>query len=146
MSSGFSTPVTKTNMVELYIPAPEDASKEASFQWHITTRNFFAFVFGKPLVGSHLGQALVGLQERMQLFRSGQIDNCSEFLEYAEDQGYRDFVDCSDYALAMLYYAEHCKLRDVWIDAFVHCVGMNESLTLSQEFAVRLTRYFAYLR
>ncbi|KAF2192632.1 hypothetical protein K469DRAFT_621120 [Zopfia rhizophila CBS 207.26] len=134
VSSRFATPVSRTSTCELYIPAPEDASKEASFQWHITTRNFFAFIFRKPLVGNHLGKALVDLQERMRLFRSGQINNYEDFLEYAENQGYRGFVNCADYALAMLYYAEHYQLRDVWVDAFVHCVGMNDSLSRSTEF------------
>jgi hypothetical protein len=46
-------------------------------------------------------------------------------------------VECTDYALASLFYAEHYKLRDVWVDAFAHCVGMNESLVLSPEFSVR---------
>lgn len=131
-----STPLVNANTIELFIPAPEDTSRESSFKWHITTRNFFAFVFGKPLVGSHLGQTLVDLQERMHLFRSGQINNQADFLGYADNQGYRNFVDCPDYALAMLYYAEHYKLRDVWIDAFAHCVGMNESLSVSPEFTV----------
>lgn len=141
LSSGLSTlstPVSGLNKIELFIPAPEHASREASFHWHITTRNFFAFVFRSPLVGTHMGQALVDLQERMHLFRSGQINNHKDFLDYADSQGYRDFVDCPDYALSMLYYAERYKLRDVWIDAFAHCVGMNESLALSQEFAVSL--------
>jgi hypothetical protein len=135
-SSLCSTPTSNTNVVELYIPAPEDASREVSFNWHITTRNFFAFVFGKPLVGKKMGQAMVDLQERMRLFRSGRVNNHQDFLNYAEDQGYRDFVESADYALAMLYYAEHYKLRDVWIDAFAHCVGMNDTLSLSPEFEV----------
>lgn len=125
--------------IELYIPAPEENSREASFQWHIATRNFFAFVSGKPLVGNHLGQAMIDLQERMRLFRTGCVDNHQDFLEYAEAQGYRDFVDSPDYALAMLYYAEHYKLRDAWIDAFAHCVGMNAKLVVSPEFPVSVS-------
>jgi hypothetical protein len=135
-SSICSAPTSSTNIVELYIPAPEDASREVSFNWHITTRNFFAFVFGKPLVGKNMGQAMVDLQERMRLFRSGRVNNHQDFLDYAENQGYRDLVECTDYSLAMLYYAEHYKLRDVWIDAFAHCVGMNDTLSLSPEFEV----------
>lgn len=135
-SSICSAPTSSKNVVELYIPAPEDASREVSFNWHITTRNFFAFVFGKPLVGKNMGQAMVDLQERMRLFRSGRVNNHQDFLDYTENQGYRDFVECTDYALAMLYYAEHYRLRDVWIDAFVHCVGMNDTLSLSPEFEV----------
>lgn len=136
VSSNVKRPGEASCTIELYIPAPEDTSRETSFQWHIATRNFFAFVSGKPLVGNHLGQAMINLQERMRLFRSGRVDNNQDFLEYAEAQGYLDFVGFPDYALAMLYYAEHYKLRDAWIDAFAHCVGMNEKLVLSPEFPV----------
>ncbi|KAF2271185.1 hypothetical protein CC78DRAFT_450667, partial [Lojkania enalia] len=134
VSVGPSQPMPITNAYHLFIPAPEAISREAAFQWHITTRNFFAYVCGKPLVGQHLGQALVSLQERMYLFRSGQINNEQDFLEYAEEQGYRDLVDCPDYSLAMLFYAEHFQCLNVWIDAFAHSVGMNNSLVLSSEF------------
>ncbi|OCK82152.1 hypothetical protein K432DRAFT_349573 [Lepidopterella palustris CBS 459.81] len=127
-------PDSTQNICELYIPAPDESSREASFQWHLTTRNFFAFVFRKPLVGSCLGKSLIDLQERMHLFRSGQINNHEDFLAYADDAGYRSFVDCPDYALAMLYYSEHYQLRELWVDAFAHCVGMNERLCLSTEF------------
>jgi hypothetical protein len=123
-------------IVNLYIPAPDDVSRQDILKWHVTTRNFFAFLLGKPLVGYHMGQTFVDLQERIRLFRSGSIDNQDDFLQYTEDQGYRDFAECTDYALASLFYAETYKLRPAWIDAFAHCVGMNESLSLSPEYAV----------
>lgn len=123
----------ESSIVEIYIPAPENASREESFDWHLATRNFFAFVLGKPLVGRQMGQAFVDLYERMKLFRSEQSNNHQDFLEYSEIQGYRDLVECTDYALASLFYAERYKLRDVWIDAFVHCVGMSDSIALSPE-------------
>ena len=121
---------------DLYIPAPDDASRETSFQWHLTTRNFFAFLFGKPLVGASLGRALVDLQLRLRVFRPERIENQADLLEYAEGQGYCDFVNCPDHALAMLHYAERFRLRELWIDAFAHCVGMQDSLSLSPEFQV----------
>jgi hypothetical protein len=136
LSNSVNVSVSSSAKVELYIPAPDDASRETAFQWHLTTRNFFAYIFGKPLVGENLGKAFVDLQERMHLFRSGPINNSEDFLNYAEAQGYRNLVDSPDYALSMLYYTEHYKLRDLWIDAFAHCVGMNEGLALSPEFAV----------
>lgn len=137
LSSSLILPNRELGVVNLFIPAPDDASRQDSFKWHVTTRNFFAFLLGKPLVGYHMGQTFVDLQERLQLFRSGLIDNHRDFLQYAEDQGYRDFAECTDYALASLFYAETYKLRHAWIDAFAHCVGMNESLSLSPEYAVR---------
>src|SRR5688572_13845637 len=62
-----SCPVHGSPTWEVYIPAPEHSSREAAFQWHLTTRNFFAFLFNKPLVGSRLGTSLINLQERIQL-------------------------------------------------------------------------------
>jgi hypothetical protein len=47
--------------VELYIPPPPAADKNQTFAYHIATRNFFAWVFRRSMVGSHLGEALVGL-------------------------------------------------------------------------------------
>ena len=123
---------------DVYIPAPENSSREDAFLWHLTTRNFLAFLFRKPLVGAHLGTTLVKLQERLLLFRSTLASNLDDFLDYVDEQGYRDYVNCPDYALAMLYYAEEFQLRDVWTDAWAHCVGMNANLVLSTEFEVRL--------
>ncbi|OJD35413.1 uncharacterized protein BKCO1_170001 [Diplodia corticola] len=121
-------------MYELYIPAPEGFMREEAFQWHQTTRNFFAFLFRKPLVGTHLGGAFVDLQERLHLFRSAQPkENQAAFMEYAEEVGYLNFTHRPDNALAMLYYSEHYETKDLWIDAYAHCVGMNETLFLSSE-------------
>lgn len=122
--------------LNLYLPAPDFVTKGEAFQWHLTTRNFFAFVCGRPLVGAHLGKAFVDLQERMQSYRKHIVDNDDDLLEYADAMGYTNFVNCPDYALAMLYYAEHFQIRDLYIDAFAHCVGMNHALSLSDELTV----------
>jgi len=135
MPSSLNNTNRESNVVELFIPASEDSSQD-SFRQHITTRNFFAFLLGKPLVGDHMGQAFVDLQERLQHFRPSHANNHQDFLDYAENQGYRDLVECTDYALASLFYAEHYKLRYTWVDAFAHCVGMSESLVLSPEYVV----------
>ncbi|KAH7406090.1 hypothetical protein DE146DRAFT_433449 [Phaeosphaeria sp. MPI-PUGE-AT-0046c] len=137
----FSDLPRTTTALDLFIPAPASVTREEAFEFHITTRNFFAFVLGQPLVGRHMGQTFVALLERMNLFRL-QTNNHEDFLAYAENQGYRDLVECTDYALASLYYAERYKLRDEWIDAFTHCVGMGESVALSPEYILisRVTR------
>ncbi|KAG9189690.1 hypothetical protein G6011_06558 [Alternaria panax] len=135
MPSSLNNANRQSSVVELFIPASEESSQD-SFRQHITTRNFFAFLLGKPLVGDHMGRAFVDLQERLHLFRPSHANNHQDFLEYAENQGYRDLVECTDYALASLFYAEHYKLRDIWVDAFAHCVGMSESLVLSPEYVL----------
>lgn len=133
-----------TIAVDLYIPAPGSVSREEAFDFHITTRNFFAYVLGQPLVGRHMGQTFVALYERMNLFRT-HTNNHEDFLAYADNQGYRDLVECTDYALASLFYAERYKLRDVWIDAFTHCVGMGESVALSPEYVVCIPGFVVFL-
>ncbi|KAF1913879.1 hypothetical protein BDU57DRAFT_541253 [Ampelomyces quisqualis] len=130
----FSNLLGGSATVELFIPAPGHISREEAFDWHVTTRNFFAYILGQPLVGRHMGQAFVDLVERLEVFRSRQVNNHQDFLVYAETQGYRDLVECTDYALANMYYAERFKLKDVWIDAFAHCVGMGDSISLSPEY------------
>ena len=70
------------------------------------------------------------------LYRTEATDNKRDFLEYAEEMGYLDFPNCPDYALAMLYYAEYFQMGELFIDAFAHCVGMNDRLCLSGEFEV----------
>ena len=121
---------------ELYIPAPSTLSREEAFQYHITTRNFFAWLYERPLVGERLGQALISLLERMDHYRPDQEQNLTEVLAYIDDQGYSDFRHCSDHALAVLQFAEKHQLRALWTDAFVHCTGMNDDLDASVEFEV----------
>jgi hypothetical protein len=92
---------------------------------------------GKPLVGSSLAEALVDLQERFDLVRPNDLNNHPNLMAYFERAGYTEFAHCPDYALALLHFAERFEMQELWIDAFVHCVGMNGMLTLSSEFNVR---------
>ncbi|KAL7268276.1 hypothetical protein RUND412_009109 [Rhizina undulata] len=52
----------------LYFPAPMGAHKTATLRHHLTTRNFFAILFDRCLVGITLGQALLDLVERTDLY------------------------------------------------------------------------------
>ena len=94
-------------------------------------------MYGKPLVGRRLAEAMLALLGRMQEFRSAnEDDNRYDVLEYIDSQGYTDFRDCPDHALATLQFAEKLQDRDLWTDAFVHCAGMWEQLDESAEFEV----------
>lgn len=80
---------------------------------------------------------MLALLDRMQEFRSSnEDDNRYNILEYIDSQGYTDFRDCPDHALATLQFAERLQDRDLWTDAFVHCAGMWEQLDESSEFEV----------
>ncbi|QDS72392.1 hypothetical protein FKW77_008645 [Venturia effusa] len=125
---------SRTILCDLYIPAPGHITRASALNWHLATRNFFAFLMDKPLVGSCLSQALIGLQERLDLVRPNDPDNHNDLMSYFERRGYLEFSHCPDYALAFLHYAERKEQYDLWVDAFVHSVGMNEMLILSPEF------------
>ena len=121
---------------ELFIPAPAHLSREDAFNYHLTTRNFFAWMFERPLVGPRLGDALIDLKERMDQYRPDREENEDDFLIYIDAQGYSDFRDCPDHSLAVLQYAEKFHYAELWTDAFCHCAGMNELLISSSEFSV----------
>lgn len=121
---------------DFYFPAPASLSREEANKFHRATRNFFAWMHERPIVGDRLGQALISLYERINEFRPDDPDNETSMLAYMEEQGYCDFRDCPDHALAVLQFSEKFQLRDLWTDAFVHCVGMNERLDSSAEFEV----------
>lgn len=121
----------------LYIPAPSTAGREQAFLYHTATRNFFAWISRKPLVGLHLGGALVALLNIMNEFRFQGANNVQAITEYMEDEGYADIRNSPDHALAVLFFAEHFQFKDLWIDAFTHCCGMIERLKESLGLQVR---------
>jgi hypothetical protein len=125
---------------ELYIPAPQGAGLEDIFNHHITTRNFFAWLYNRPLAGRTLGKALADLKARVDVYRPDNgSQNKLEVVAYADNQKYLDFRECVDHSLAALYLAEKLHVEDLWIDAFSHCVGMSHrGLRSSIEFAVSI--------
>ncbi|OLN83380.1 hypothetical protein CCHL11_03036 [Colletotrichum chlorophyti] len=120
--------------VELYIPAPAMADKEQAFAYHLATRNFFAWVFRRSMVGEHLGIALIGLLNSMSDFRGDKEDNVPDLISYLDEEGYLDVKGQPHHALALLHLSEVFHMRDMYIDAFSHCVGMSEELFYSPEF------------
>ncbi|KAL8637741.1 MAG: hypothetical protein Q9226_009085, partial [Calogaya cf. arnoldii] len=119
---------------ELFIPAPPGLSRESSFTFHVTTRNFFAWMFEKPLVGDRLGDSLLALLDRMNEFREDEDEDLEDILAYLDSQEYTDFRSCPDHAIAVLQFAERHELLDLWRDSFCHCAGMNDDLQSSAEF------------
>ena len=126
-----------TRRVDLFIPAPPGADKGQSFLYHLATRNLIAWVFQRSLVGDHLGGALVALLSSLHEFRLPGEDHVGDLVAYLDEEGYLDMRGQPNHALAVLHLAEHFQLREMYIDAFAHCTGMNERLFLSSEFQVR---------
>ncbi|KAF9781456.1 hypothetical protein IL306_013452 [Fusarium sp. DS 682] len=117
-----------TRKIELYIPPPPTTDKTQAFNYHLATRNFFAWVFRRSMVGYSLGGALIGLLHSMHEFRSGVDDNVSDMMAYFDEEGYLDMANQPNHALAILQLAECFQMKELYIRAFAHCVGMSEYL------------------
>jgi hypothetical protein len=122
--------------IELFIPAPAESDKRCSYDHHLATRNLFAFIFRRPVVGECLGSALVALMHSLQQFRTSEVDNVQDLMSYIDGEGYSNLNGQPTYALAMLRLAETFQLRDLYIDAFAHCCGMSDQLFLTPEYQV----------
>ena len=112
------------------------ADKEQAYVYHVATRNFFAWVLRRSVVGEHLGQALVGLLYSMHEFRADVKDNLKDMMDYMDEEGYLDLVNQPNHAVGMLYLAERFQMKDIYIRAFAHCVGMGSKLLTSLEYQV----------
>lgn len=123
-----------SNFHDLYIPAPPEYNRDEAYEYHVVTRSCFAMIFQKPIVGNRLGQALIAVLERLNEYRPNREENESDILEYMDGQGYLDFRECADHALAVLQFAEKFEMDSLWANAFAHCAGMNDILESSREF------------
>ncbi|KAI0528010.1 hypothetical protein F5B22DRAFT_15426 [Xylaria bambusicola] len=116
--------------IELFIPAPLRSDKRQSYSYHIATRNLFAFIFQKPIVGECLGAALITLMEGLNQLRAPDADNVQDIINYMDKVGYLDFNSQPTYALAILRLADVFELRELYINAFAHCCGIGGQIFL----------------
>lgn len=134
-----SSPFIRASPRQLFLGAPKHLGRDAILRWHLTTRNFFAWLLRKPIAGSHLGIALSDLLDRLHLWRPDNRDNDRAILSFAEEMGYANFTRSPNYAAAMLVFAEEQKLRDLWIEAFACCASMIDSVTVAPDFEVSIS-------
>lgn len=120
----------------IYIPSPNTLDRAQAYLDHLATRNFIAWMLGRPLVGNHLGEALVGLLESMKKYRSPGLDHIATLMDYMSHMGYDDLQNHPDHVLAVLFLAERYQFRDLWIDAHAHGVGMHDRLYPSPGYKV----------
>ncbi|KAG6036698.1 hypothetical protein E4U40_000358 [Claviceps sp. LM458 group G5] len=116
--------------VELFIPTPQGATAQQRQRHQLSTRNFFAWVLGRSLVGETLGEALVGLLESMYEYRSGgSVDNVADLVRYLQVEGYLSLARQPDHALAVLRLAETFRLKTLYLEALSHCVAMGDLMS-----------------
>lgn len=132
--SGYDSSETVDGQVyELYVPAPVLLTREQAYAYHVTTRNYFAYLTGQSLVGEKLGLALADLWSRAKEWQ-GDEDTTTKVLNFCEAQGYLRITGNPHWATAIMNLAERARLSDLWIHAYVHCVGMHYQRDLSPEF------------
>ncbi|KAI1265173.1 hypothetical protein F5Y18DRAFT_60874 [Xylariaceae sp. FL1019] len=122
----------KSGPFQLFIPAPPQSEKRQSYNYHLATRNFFAFIFRRSMAGETLGSALIGLMHSMAQFRSQTANNEDDLLNYMDEEGYLDMNCQPNHALAMLRLSEEFQIRELYINAFTHCCGMANLLLGSE--------------
>jgi hypothetical protein len=125
-----------STMRALYLPAPRGVDLETTIDHHLGVRNFFAWLYNVPMAGRTLGKSLSDLKDHLDLYRPNkEPQNQADVVTFADFQRYLDFRECADHALAAIQFAEKYQIEDLWIDAFAHCVGMdNKSLRMSLEY------------
>ncbi|KAK0622356.1 hypothetical protein B0T14DRAFT_147702 [Immersiella caudata] len=122
--------------VELYIPPPPMASREEALRYHLATRNFFAWVFRRSLVGEHLGTSMINLLNSMMGFRRPGEANMDDLMAFLDEEGYLDMRNQPIHALAVLHFAEYFQSKKLYINAFTHCVGMYDELFAIPEYQI----------
>ncbi|KAL8647236.1 MAG: hypothetical protein Q9210_005678 [Variospora velana] len=115
---------------EIHFPAPDNASRIDILRHHITTRNLFAFLLDKPLVGLTYYQALMDLHERLMLYMPPGVDCTQLLIRYLIKNHLHHVSNDPAAAAGLLAWSEHQRVRwlEGWREGFVHCVGMYHSL------------------
>lgn len=111
---------------EIHFPAPDNASRPEILRHHITTRNIFALLVGKPLVGLTYYQALTDLHERLRLYMPQDVDCAHLLIRYLVRNRLHNVSNDPAAAAGLLAWSENIGIRwqEGWREAFVHCVGM----------------------
>ncbi len=79
------------NCSYLFLQAPSTLPRDESYMYHLTTRNFFAWLMGVPLVGTDPVSALLDLKVRMDMWRDPGSGNFGALFDYVREQNYGDF-------------------------------------------------------
>lgn len=122
-------------LYEIFFPAPPEASKVENLRHHLTTRNVFALLFNKMIVGLNLYQALLDLHERLQLYMPSASDTAGMIIDYLVSNRLDDIRNDPTSAAGLLAWSEGATVRwyEGWREAFVHCSGMYGRLKYTSE-------------
>lgn len=131
-SNNFSYPVS----FEIYFPAPSDLSRTETLRYHLTTRNVFALLIHKSLVGTSLGQTLKDLHERMEMYMPEDFDTTSLLIDYVVVKGLDDIRNDPSSAAGLLIWSETVGVNwvEAWREAYVTCVALYSRIRGQPEY------------
>lgn len=121
---------------EIHFPAPNDASRTEILRHHITTRNYFAFLLNRPLVGLTFYQALMDLHERLLVLMPKQSNCTDAIIGFLTRNRLHNICNDPAAAAGLLAYSEDDEVQwpEGWREGFVHCSGMYTKLRELPEF------------
>ena len=105
---------------KIYMGPPATASGKIDIlRHHITTRNFFAFLLGKSLVGFTFYQALVDLHERLEEYLAPLMDCEAELQAFLVSTGLVNVSNEPRAAAGLLAWSEDVRWNEGWREAYV---------------------------
>lgn len=102
---------------KLYMDARSGGSKVDVLRYHITTRNFFAYLLRKPLVGFTYYQALVDLHERLDEYLPAGVDSAVALQSYLVMIGLVNVSNEPRAAAGLLAWSEDVRWNNGWREA-----------------------------
>ena len=123
-------------LYEIFFPAPPNSGKLEILRYHVTTRNVFALLMNKPIVGLTFYQGLVDLHERLMSYLPAETDCAGLIIKYLLVNGLNDVRNDPVAAAGLVAWSEDVEVRwqEGWLEGFVHCFGMYGLLTILPEF------------
>lgn len=102
---------------QIYMDPPARGSKVDILRHHITTRNFFAFLRRKSLVGFTFYQALVDLRDRLEEYLPPTIDCAAALRSYLVTLGLVNVSNEPRAAAGLLAWSEDVRWNEGWREA-----------------------------
>ena len=118
---------------EIHFPAPPEASRLDILRHHLTTRNLFALLMNKTLVGLTFYQALVDLQERLEDLIP-EANSAQVIMRYLIRNRLHNVTNDPAAAAGLLAWSEDNFWQEGWREGYVHCTGMYLKLRTMPEF------------
>ena len=103
---------------------------------HITTRNLFAFLLNKPLVGLTFYQALIDLHERIKSYMPAGVPCAQAINDYLIRNAFHNVENDPVAAAGLLAWSEDAEVvwSEGWQQGIVVCSGLYNIVSNVQAF------------